>query len=412
MRETVGKVSVLRFADWVTPYFSMTHVNTSFEMTQTKGSRSDVSKSPFPKGTWRPPMSYSATFSGSDCILVDCTQEYSPGFIYRNIGKVGSHQEIPTVSISNSDLLNAFPSENDVSKAVIKARNNVADRAASFAESFAEAREAVKSLGALAGNLDRFLVASQKKDWKSAARSIGVKTGSRGYKRAVKSLQGAAGTASNAWMAFNFGIAPIVSDMVSIAILLGGEWDFRVTGSTVLLTTEEEAKIPQVAALGFNPSTVAYTENYRCTAGVQCRLDFEITSEFLAGFAKFGVSDALQLGWALVPSSYLVDFVLPVSEVLRSITATVGLSFRGGSATQFCQIDKKTTDSRLISDPKWKTSFTALEASVSARKMSRRVFDSEPYPVTLWIKDPLQAFPVVTVLSVLGQRLLKLSPKG
>lgn len=413
MRETSAEVLVQRYATLDTPWGLNTYVNSTFSMVQNKGVRADIIKSPAAlAGEWRDPTPYFATFSGADCILVDVESKVDwAGYTYRNIGKLGSNSTQPTIVVGPEELLAGLPTDSHVNQAVIKARNNVADRAASFAESFAEAKQTVQSLGAMAKSLDNFLVAASKKNWKQAARSIGVKPGSYQYRKTVRRLQGAAGTVGNAWLGFNFGIAPIISDMVSTCILLGGEWSFRVTGSTVLITSKGRTQVPQLGALGFQPGTVHWVLNQQINSGVQCRLDYELDSKLLAGFAKFGVSDVVQLGWALVPHSYLVDFVLPVSEVLKSLTATMGLTYKGGSATRFCQIDRSSTDCHFVPSGSRLVSATFLDARVKGRKMIRETFETEPNPIDLWIKDPLEVFPVATVLAVLGQRLSKIFPK-
>lgn len=414
MRENLVEIPVQRYATLEHPWGLDTYVNKTDIMVQSRGVRPDVLKTPKPLNglKWRPPTPYFATFSGADCILVDVESKIDwAGYTYRNIGKLSSHVAGANIKVTEEELANSLPTGRDVDRAVIKARNNVADRAASFAESIAEARRTIVSLGDMAKSIDNFLVASSKKNWKQAARAIGVKPGSKRYRRAVRNLQGAGGTVGNAWLGFNFGLAPIVSDMVSTCILLGGEWSFRVSGSTVLVVDKRETAEVQSSALGYQPVNVRWVLHQKVDTGVQARLDYELDSKFLAGFAKFGVSDALQLGWALVPHSYLVDFVLPVSEVLRSLTATAGLTFKGGSATRFCRIDRYSTDCTAVPSGVRITRATFLDARVKARKMDREVFESEPFPVNLWLKDPFQAFPVATVFAVLGQRMSKLFPK-
>lgn len=413
MRKYSATVYAKRYA--VYKYRTGTYrlVNTGFNFTSIASERPDVQKAKKPIiDGFRPPMPYYARFSGADCINVN-TEVVDGDYTYLNQGKLGSHTEETTIQVTEVELLGLYPSQNDVAQAVIKARNNVADRAASFGESLAEARKTISYLGSMAGSLDNFLVAAGRKDWRNAARSLGVKPGDPRNKRAVRNLQGSAGTASNAWLAYNFAIQPIISDMVSLCILLGGEWSFRVTGKTVLITSKGSSTTPQLSALGYAPANVRWFLHENRLAGVHARLDYELSDKYLQGFAKFGVTDAVQVAWALVPSSFLVDFVLPVSEVLRSLTATIGLDFKSGSYTRFSRLERKSSDCKCV--PKIPgvviKSESFLEARVTGRMMNRDIYDTEPNPVTLWVKDPFDAFKVTTVLAVLGQRLSKLSPK-
>lgn len=412
MRSTNQVLRFEQYAGYSHPWGYSVFRNTNLPVEVVAGQRADVVMNPPALiGEWRKPLPYNASFIGADCIVAH-VRSRNGSHVYENRGKLGTHIDRPNISVGYAELNALYPSEIDVDRAVIMARNNVAGRVASFAESIAEARETVRALGGLAKNIDNFLVAASKKNWKQAANAIGVETGSRRYKKATKALQGASGTVSNAWLAFNFGISPIVSDMVSACILLGGDWSLRVTGTTVLVTTKGVSQSVKSDALGYQPGTVVWNRTQVTNAGVQCRLDYEIDNKWLRGLSAFGVSDVVQVGWALVPYSFLVDFVLPVSEVLKSITATVGLTYKGGSATRFCQIDVSSSGEHFVPHPSYTTiSADFVSAKVKGRKMDRRVFEKEPNPVTLWIKDPLDVFPVATTLAVLGQRLSSLLSK-
>lgn len=410
MRTTESSTTFARQAYMRTVFGTTWYANSSVIIKRSQGSRSDITKSNYAEWEWRPPLPYYASFKGEDCINVDVEIVDSRGnYFYGNVGKLGSNSDESTIRVSQTELNAMRPTQNDINHAIVLARNNVADRVAGFAESFAEVRQTISMLGTMAGNINNFLEAAQRRNWRKAAGALGIDRGSKQYSNAVRSLQGAAGTVPNAWLAFNFGLAPVVSDMVSLCILLGGEWDLRATGKTVLPLVNEVLVEPTTGHLGYTPATLQYDVRTRRESGVHVRLDYTISSELLRGFAKFGVTDIVQLGWALVPYSFLVDFVLPVSTVLRSLTATIGLSFQGGSSTSFVNLDIKTSGCTLVPSPGYKViRKTFLDAHVKGHEMNRVVYKMEPNPIPLWVKDPFHAFAAITSLSILAQRISQL----
>lgn len=416
MRSTTVNFSVMRYAtmSWNTTTNVLKNDVLTYEGFRLD--RSDVLRTEGPiVAEWRPPLPYFARSWGADCMDIDfqCHSPGSPVVTYVARGKLGIHTATPTLQVTEEEIKSYMPSANDISASVIIARNNVADRAASFAESFVEAKKTIFGLGENARKIDTFLARAVRKDWRGAAKALGIRPADRRHKRAVDKLKATGETVSNAWLYYNFGIAPIVSDMVSACILLGGLWNFRVTGKTVFLTSGSSDVVTVKRAIGYVPGNVAFDQVTNIRAGVHTRLDYELRNSYLQGFAKFGVTDVAQAAWAVVPHSFLVDFVLPVSTVLRSLTATLGLDWKGGSSTPFVQIDKRTANARVVDlGTSILDTFSAIDTKVSARMMDRKVYQEEPNPVTLWLKDPFDVFKAVTSFAVLGQRLSNLFSKS
>ena len=251
---------------------------------------------------------------------------------------------------------------------------------------------------------------ASRKQWRKAASTLGIRLADRRYKRAVKRIAEQGNSVGSAWLGFQFGIAPIVSDMVSALILLGGEWSTRTTGKTVYMTKlPTKTSVSSSWSPGGDSTTVRWWTVSDVRAGVFTRLDYQLDSQWLRDFSKFGALDPLQVGWAVVPSSFLVDFVIPVSEVLRSISATVGLTFLGGSSTRFASISRWSEGLRaeVPSDNRLEIS-RLRDMAVEGRGMDRQVYSSDPNPVTLYIRDPFDFFKVTTSFAILGKRLSNL----
>lgn len=371
-------------------------------------SRSDIVRTAKPVlSGWRPPLPYDGVQTASDNteVFVSGTQ-YGLSYEYR--GKLQSQYQGPNWVIDEATLSSLLPvfGDSTYNRCLTKTRNNLANRVASFSESVLEARSTIQTFTGLARNIDMFLVHASKRNWRRAALSLGLRPADHRVTKAVGKLKASSSTLADAWLGFNFGISPIISDMTSLMILLGAPVSYRVSASSVAISQKRDERDSITVPLGFTSAIATLDRVRSIRSGWHVRLDYSIDSEFMRSLTAFGVVDIVQAGWAVVPYSWLVDFVLPVSSVLKSMTASLGLSFLGGSRTRFCRFDFSTANTRFPNNGAWVTSSAdAVEAALSSRKFERRVFASEPYPSGLWLKDPFGAFEALSVLSLIAKRL-------
>lgn len=375
--------------------------------------RSDIVKNPDNGAGWRRPSPYDVILTASEPGRCEIWMDNPNNKRYlRNMGGCNPNAESTAFNITEKYLDSVLPKQGDIDIAVIKARNNVADRVASFGESLAELMKTLSGLGSLASQINEFLIAVSKKDYPKVADSLGIPRRSRKHRRAViRYNKLGIPTVSNAFLCWNFGLKPIISDMVSLAILMGQGKPLRVVGKGMYARESGNYQnlhpTPCMVSYVGSAYTVYQFQVHR--SGTYVRLDYEMSFERLRDLASYGLLDAPATLWAIMPYSFLVDFVLPVSEVLRSLMATFGLDFKGGSATRFVTVDRK----YAYSTPPKDTSslkvhkFVVKVDKMKGLRMKRTVFITDPNPVTLWLKDPLSAFSVATVFSLLGQKLGK-----
>lgn len=412
MRVTSVGTVVRRFADSLsyagvsTPFIDQ---NQSFAISTLN--RADVTINKDDGTGWRKPSPYEVTLTalerGSCNIVLDnkANRRY-----FRNIGAINPNGSTPAFSISKDYLETVLPKSSDIDVAVIKARNNVADRVASFGESLAELTKTLSSLGALAGGISEFITAVEKKDYRKVADSLGIPRKSRKHRRAVMRYNKLGiPTISNAFLCWSFGLKPIINDMVSLCILMGQGKPLRVVGKAFYPIKGSPTLHSTPCAVSYAGPAYTVHQKQVKKAGTYVRLDYQVSLEALRNLTSYGLLDAPATVWAVMPYSFLVDFVLPVSEVLRSLTATYGLNFKGGSATRFVRVERKyshATPPANTADLKTKTFQVDVDDMLGLR-MVRSVFKADPNPVTLYIKDPVSAFTVSTVFSLLGQKLGK-----
>lgn len=387
------------------------YVDGQTEYRQLEISRSDITVNQFDYTGWRKPSKYNAQVLAAEAGTLSAKFNQPP---YKRKFVVEGHFATTAgtlLSITGkelSDLLPKYPSP-FVTESVVKAKNKVADRVAQFGESIAEMRSTLKFVTGSAHSLAEFLSWAELRSWDRAARALGLDPKSRKARRATKTLNGLpAARAGEAWVVYNFAIAPIIDDMVALMIAFGIGKDLRVTGKAGVERYREYTS-QRNATIGYIGATYQYTETRKTTESVYTRLDYAIKWEEIRQLTSYGLLDAPATLWAVVPYSFLVDFVLPVSEVLRSLTATVGLRFKGGSSTLYSCVEKSVDGFIPPAESNYLKveTFAASCPAVKGKMMDRRVYGNDPVFVDLWIKNPIAPFEVITALSLLALKLGK-----
>lgn len=410
--------------------------------------RSDIVINPIDEDGWRMPSPYSVTAYGGATIgstwssaLTVWNSRNGYWYVQRTFtcaegGAYSWHHRQP-VKIDPSDLDAHLPSLSAADASVVKARNNLADRKASFAESLLEGRQSISYMSGRSGQLLEFVRAAARRDPRRMARALGLSPKSRAAKKAyrrfklrepahAKSLnrgqraefsKAGVNNISSAWLEYWFAISPIVADLGAIAAFIGEGAEtqkYRVKGAGF-------HGLDQVITSSFHSEGVRYIEPYVTYTVVKTyepscytSLWYTIDSSDMRRMTRFGFTDLPQALWAVVPWSFAVDWVLPVSEVLRSLSATQGLTFKGGSTTRIVKAvaegnpqihDPYENDPDRYNDH----SFDFSGGVAKGFRMERSVYapNEEPNPVTSWIKDPLDAWKATTILALLGSILLQ-----
>jgi hypothetical protein len=63
---------------------------------------------------------------------------------------------------------------------------------------------------------------------------------------------------------------------------------------------------------------------------VEMKCTYRLQGGSVNVFSQFGIDNPLEVVWELVPFSFVADWFLPVGDFLKSLTATVGLTFLNG----------------------------------------------------------------------------------
>jgi hypothetical protein len=113
--------------------------------------------------------------------------------------------------------------------------------------------------------------------------------------------------------------------------------------------------------------------------GCTVHLTYEQGNNLYRKAAQLGLIDPLEVAWEVLPWSFVVDWFLPVGNWLQTLSATAGLSFKGGSATRIVRREGEW----IMSPFNEAARHSALDPYGTRYRrlvMDRQVYDSDPIP--------------------------------
>lgn len=209
------------------------------------------------------------------------------------------------------------------SEAITKVRNKLRDGKVQNGAGIGQARQTANELAKSARQLLSAYKAAKSGDWGSVARHLGV------TKRDVLSGR----SLSERWLEYIYGWLPLMGDIHDNYQLLTRQ------------VKQKDSVFTVTANVSFNYARVAtehnqdYSKHWTCTSKSRAQYKVRLNNGFLEGLDTAGVLNPLSIAWELVPFTFVVDWFVPIGNVLESLTATAGLTFLDGfwSSTQECK---------------------------------------------------------------------------
>lgn len=361
--------------------------------------RDDIVKVPFIKG-FRVPLPYTGRGYHEESALVHAERRVSPR---------PTQDKLTVISGTVVDGTNVVTAQNPTrlispgmrQRLTVDLLKRIGDQKWSLGQAVIEARDAVGLLGKTATNLSTAMSYAVRKDWRSLAKHLGVKQ----LKLGKKSKD-----VSSGWLEYSFAWSPLVDDMAGLALLLGGELaenrSFTVMARSSMRRTEKSQN-PGSATLNApsGGSNIGYTfiDGVTKQSDLKMSLYYEINSSKLAELQQIGVV-GLSTPWAILPMSYLVDWILPIGDVLAAYDATIGLTYLGGSYTHFDLTRVKRKSAKIIPVASTiSSSFEFFANEASSWDMQRTVFATSPVVFPCYIKDPFSVWRTVTSIALFRQ---------
>lgn len=359
----------------------------------------DVVESPFVKG-FRLPLPYNANGSHKESgyVIAKARVITNAGARY-TISEWGGTVQTGRFLLS-SPAPRRLITAGDRERLLVKILNDIGDAKWSLGQALIEGRDAISLIGKTAKTLSDALICASRKDWRGLAKVLKVKS----LKLGSKSKDAAAG-----WLEYSFAWNPLVDDIVGACLLLGGQLvneKFTLMARGTFSRSEEGSSSSSEVLYG-QPGgtnlTISWKDKLAYRSDLKMSLYYEVEAAHLRELQALGLL-GLSTPWAVQPMSFLVDWVLPIGDVLSAIDATTGLKYLGGSYTHFdsAVATRKVTTvipaSGALMEPA-----EVLYNPATAFSMKRTVYDSSPIPVPSYIKDPFDAWKAVTSIALLRQ---------
>lgn len=133
------------------------------------------------------------------------------------------------------------------------------------------------------------------------------------------------------WLELQYGWKPLVSD---IRFLLANRIDVPPPAISAVRHLEEFGRLP--LALGNLTSTPhIHSVSGEIRSGCHVRLDALVTNPGLATLDSLSLVNPFSLGWELLPFSFVIDWLIPIGNAIKALTASCGLTPRGQSVTLY-----------------------------------------------------------------------------
>jgi len=141
-------------------------------------------------------------------------------------------------------------------------------------------------------------------------------------------------SAAENWLALQYGWKPLLKDIESSLESLGNALIHSALGNQVVHKVTASASVRGSKTvkfpLAFHPSQIAGSKTTSVEIRKKYGLRYVVDNPTLSFLQQTGFTNPINLGWEILPFSFVVDWFLPVGKYLESFTYAQGLSFLDG----------------------------------------------------------------------------------
>lgn len=314
----------------------------------------------------------------------------------------------------NYDVNLALLRQYGVDLAVEKALSKAKDQTVNFGQNIGEYKSTAGTPGQVGkgakgimedvikniGNVVDMTVNAKRGNWSKVRKAAGLKLGD--VKRMRKTAKGTLKDVSDGWLAWQYGIKPVLNDLQEAIILLAelkAPRDFvhRAVGSY-----RASAEETWNNAMGLGNAWLG-TFTREITTNAKCSLEYEIDDPFAHDMSRFGITNVVALGYELLTLSFVLDWFIGIGKYLSNLDATRGLVFRRGTIS--CRVESKVRGSAAgTSAGGWTYEGSAVSES-SQVLLTRDALSGFPSPPLPRFKDPISLFHVTSAVALAVQRM-------
>lgn len=262
------------------------------------------------------------------------------------------------------------------------------------AVTLAQVGETSKTISDVAVTAAKLLVALKHGDVRKAGKVLNGLTGSR---TAI----------GNSYLQWTYGISPLIGDVQAAARALA-----EMPSSTRYVKVKSKTKrdLPVYEVILEDHDT-AYT-SVRITGSVEVKLqcNFKVADIITRDASLLGISStsALEVGWELLPYSFVVDWLYPIGNYLESLSAMAGLEIDTMTETvvvrETVTIVRELKMQEYVADGKVRiTSGGGSFAATSDRVKVTRNFSSLTPPTPPVLKSPFSGKHLLNAAALISQ---------
>lgn len=256
---------------------------------------------------------------------------------------------------------------------MLKLRDSKVDLGAALGES----RE---TLAFIAKNLSRVLLAykaARRGNFRETARQLRVK-----FRRSK-------GSPFDQWMEYNYAWVPLFGDITGATKQLQDGFRKRGQFVTARRTVSDEVGPPNEWISGSS------TRKQRCV------IIARVSNEKLLAVSQIGLINPLAVAWELMPFSFVVDWAIPIGNVLNATTANLGFDFVTGARS--CKVESQFTRQGTYLGPQFASGTKSGGRAVGTTRIKsyeRVGMGGFPLPMPYY-KNPFSMSHVTSALAIL-----------
>lgn len=245
--------------------------------------------------------------------------------------------------------------------------------------------EAIKSFNLLASTVGDLAAAARSLkhgNFRLAAKWLGLKD-TKGLSKRILEV--------------NYGWAPLVYEAIGAKEIL----DMYLNGSPLVVSARRTIKTSQTLTNGgflYRPDGAKNwfnNQKLRTTCGLTAVID----DKYKRIANQAGAFNPVQLGWELLPWSFIIDWVLPVGDFIEAMQAPVGLKFLTGYQSTVVEHEFECEGAPLpvgaIGQPG--------KYSGKGYVFQRSALNAWPRPLPLYVKSPFKTRNAINALALIRQ---------
>jgi hypothetical protein len=299
-----------------------------------------------------------------------------------NMGNHASLADLPRIMQNNSDY--PFVDGNQIRRAEVECLLKFKEDGVALGNALAEAKSTVDMFAQNASKLAGALLAVKRGNWRVAYNNLGGRGGVSKF-------------AADNYLQWKFGWSPLMTDIRDGVELLKRQLqqDNKIVRNVRNLEYENSWEYEIGSNVSGRPNRVSGKGTNATKVALWCRFK---PDKWRQAAEAYGLDDPLGVLWEVTPWSFVVDWVLPVGNLLAALAVRERLDFVGGYYSVRAQGQNRIQVPSLPS-PRVENSVTA---TVDRFGFVRVPYSTLPFPLP-YVKSPFSTSHTQTALALLRQ---------